>query len=306
MNHLSIVIPVQNESTLVNELLNRVRLNVEKITQDFKVIIVDDGSVDDTWILIKEFVKTDDRVMGIRLSRNFGQHFAITAGIHTTDSEWVVVMDGDLQDRPEVIPELYNKAKEGYEIVFVSRENRPESLPYRILQRVFYWLLRRLSGINFDSRQANFSIISQKVVNAFKAFPERARFYYSTVKWLGFKSSSISADHGTRHSGSSSYSLRKRLKLASDIIISFSDRPLKFAIYAGAVLSALAIFSALFILVGVYLWGYSQAGWASLIVGIAFLNGSVLFVLGIIGEYIGRIFHEVKSRPLFIISEKTF
>lgn len=303
MVHLSVVIPVFNESTLINELVKRVKTNVNLITDDYEMIIVDDGSEDNTWNSIENEAKSENKIKGIKFSRNFGHHYAITAGLHNSTGDWVVVMDGDLQDRPEVIPELYKKAKEGFDVVFVSRQNRPEKLYYRIAQKFFYWILTSLSGLDFDSRQANFSIINQKVVDAFKKFPENARFYGSTIKWLGFKRSFILADHGVRHSGKPSYTIRKRFKLASDIILSFSERPLKLAIGFGLLISSISILLALWIFYGTFKWGYSVTGWSSVIVSILFSSGIVLTVLGIIGIYLGRIFQEVKRRPLFIISE---
>ena len=304
MTHLSVVIPVYNESSLISELAKRVKTNIKLITDDFEIIIVDDGSQDDTWDSIENEAKIENRIKGIKFSRNFGHHYAITAGLHNANGEWVVGMDGDLQDRPEVIPELYKKAQEGFEIVFVSRQNRPEKLYYRIAQKLFYWILRMLSGIDFDSRQANFSIINKKVVEAFKEFPENARFYGSTIKWLGFKRSSIVADHGSRFSGSPSYTLKKRFKLASDIILSFSERPLRMTIYLGLFVSSLSILGALWIIASTLKWGFSVTGWASLIISIFFLSGVILTVLGLIGVYVGRIFQQVKNRPLFIISSQ--
>jgi glycosyltransferase involved in cell wall biosynthesis len=305
MTHLSVVVPVFNESSLIEELLKRVINNVKLITADFEIIIVDDGSQDKTWELIEAEAKKETRIKGIKFSRNFGHHYAITAGLHNSEGEWVVVMDGDLQDRPEVIPELYKKAQTGFDVVFVSRKNRPEKLYYRMAQKIFYLILRSLSGIDFDSTQANFSIISKKVVEAFKIFPENARFYGSTIKWLGFNRSFIYADHGVRHSGKPSYTIRKRIKLATDIILSFSERPLKFAIGIGIIISTFAIIGAFWIIYGSIKWGYSVTGWSSLIFSIFFLGGSILIVLGIIGIYLGRVFQESKKRPLYIISKIT-
>ena len=304
MTHLTVVIPVYNESTLIEELVKRVKQNVKLITEDFEIIIVDDGSQDNTWNSIENQAKSENRIKGIKFSRNFGHHYAITAGLHNSIGEWVVVMDGDLQDRPEVIPELYKKAQEGFDVVFVSRQNRPEKLYYRIAQKTFYWFLRLLSGLDFDSRQANFSIINKKVVDAFKKFPENARFYGSTIKWLGFNRSFILADHGVRHSGKPSYTIKKRFKLASDIILSFSERPLKFAIVLGILMSLISILSGFFILFRKIKWGYDLIGWPSLIVATFMIGGVILVVLGLIGIYIGRIFHEVKNRPLFVIEKK--
>ena len=303
MAHLTVVIPVYNESTLIEELVNRVRQNVKLITEDFEIILVDDGSQDKTWELIEIESRSEKRLKGIKFSRNFGHHYAITAGLHNAEGDWVVVMDGDLQDRPEVIPDLYKKAQEGFDIVFVSRQNRPEKLYYRMAQKFFYWTLRLLSGVDFDSRQANFSIISRKVVEAFKHFPENARFYGSTIKWLGFNRSFILADHGFRHSGKPSYTLKRRIKLAADIIISFSERPLKAAIILGIVISVFSTFMGIWIVYGTLNWGYTVIGWPSLITAVLFSTGVILVVAGILGVYIGEIFKQVKNRPLYIIDE---
>jgi dolichol-phosphate mannosyltransferase len=304
MTKLSVVIPVLNEETLIQELIDRVTLNCEKITNDYEVIVVDDGSLDGTWLKISEASKQNKKIKGLKFSRNFGHHYALTAGLHETIGEWVVVMDGDLQDRPEVIPDLYQESQKGYDVVFVSRKNRPEKIYYRALQKIFYWFLKILSGLNFDSSQANFSIISRKVVDAFKSFPENARFYGSTIMWLGFKRSKIFADHGKRLSGKPSYTFRKRLRLASDIILSFSERPLKFAIGVGVILSTISIIVATWIIYAAITWGYSVTGWTSLIFSIFFFSGVILVFLGIIGIYLGRVFQEVKRRPLYVVSER--
>jgi dolichol-phosphate mannosyltransferase len=304
MINISVVIPVLNEEKLIAELVNRVTKNVEVIESKYEVIIIDDGSSDQTWESIQQHCHKNPRVKGIKLSKNFGHHYAITAGLDYSQGEWVIVMDGDLQDRPEVIPDLYKKAKEGFDVVFVSRSNRPETFFYKSLQKFFYFLLRTLSGIDFDSRQANFSIINRKVVEAFKKFPENARFYGSTIKWLGFKRAYIEASHGERFSGKPSYTLKKRVNLALDIILSFSDRPLKFAIGIGIFMSILSFSLILWILLGVLNWGFTQVGWPSLMAVILLIGGVVLIVLGIIGTYIGRIFREVRNRPLYVIDEK--
>jgi dolichol-phosphate mannosyltransferase len=212
-------------------------------------------------------------------------------------------MDGDLQDRPEVIPELYGKAQEGFDIVFVSRQARPESYIYLFVQKTYYLILRLLSGIEFDSSKANFSIISKKVVESFKKFPEQSRFYGSTIKWLGYPQATIKADHGNRFAGTSSYSVKKRLQLASDVIFSFSVRPLKFAIYLGLTVT---IFSIVFLIWTLSRWIFSDdlvVGWSSVISFIGILGGTIITILGIIGNYIGRTYEQVKNRPLYIISE---
>jgi glycosyltransferase involved in cell wall biosynthesis len=302
--HISVVIPVLNEEAIVSELLSRVLQTIKKISPNIEVIIIDDGSTDRTWKEITDFTLNNKNIRGIKLSRNFGHHYAISAGLQYANSDWVVVMDGDLQDRPEVITDLYNEAIKGFDIVFVSRTNRPEALYYRILQKLFYMILRLLSGVNFNSQQANFSIISNKVVISFNKFPEYSRFYGSTINWLGFPRSSISANHGTRKNGRSSYTYRKRIKLAADVILSFSDRPLHFAIYLGVISSSAALILMTWIIYGVLHAGFSVEGWPSLMATLLLIGGIILIILGIIGSYLSRIFLQVKSRPLFLIQDE--
>jgi glycosyltransferase involved in cell wall biosynthesis len=294
-----------NEESIVFELVTRVKNSVEKITNSYEIILVDDGSTDKTWDKIIDQTNIDHRVKGIRFSRNFGHHYAITAGLEESIGDWVVVMDGDLQDTPEVIPNLYSESLKGFDVVFVSRKNRPESLAYKILQKVFYKILTILSGIKWNSRQANFSIISRKVVEAFKLFPENARFYGSTIKWLGFKTSSIEADHGRRFSGKPSYTFKKRIKLALDIIIAFSERPLRFAVSVGIFMSSLSLISFVLIVNDFFIVEIFIKSQLWFIPFMLFLFGFLFFLLGVIGIYLGRVFSEVKKRPLYIISEKS-
>jgi glycosyltransferase involved in cell wall biosynthesis len=303
MMNLSIVVPVYNEQFNIDKLIEEIKTNVQDLVSNFEVIIVDDGSDDKTWAKIIDNCRKDERITAIKFSRNFGHHYAITAGLHNALGDLVVVMDGDMQDRPEVIPELYKEIQKGFDVVFVNRTNRPESFLYKVAQKFFYLTLRVLSGYDFDSRQANFSIINRKVVEAFKQFPENSRFYGSTIKWLGFRSSSISATHGKRFEGKPSYTLQKRFKLAADIILAFSDRPLKIAIGLGLTMSTLSIFIVTWILIGVSSWGFSVVGWPSLIAAIFFSTGIILVILGILGVYLGQVFKEVKNRPLYLISD---
>jgi glycosyltransferase involved in cell wall biosynthesis len=304
MVHLSVVIPVFNESSLIDELIKRVKTNVQLITEDFEIILVDDGSTDRTWEIIEFEVKKEKRIRGLKFSRNFGHHYAITAGLHNSKGDWVVVMDGDLQDRPEVIPELYRKALNGFDVVFVSRIKRQDPFLYLTAQKLFYFGLNILSGIKFNNKQANFSIISRKVVDAFMCFAEQSRFYVSTVKWLGFDFAEIKAEHGLRFSGKPSYNLRKRFKLAFDVILNFSDRPLKFAIFFGSLMATSAILIGLGIFWKAWKYEFAVLGWASLMTTILFVGGSTLIVLGILGVYLGRVFSEVKKRPLYVVSKE--
>ena len=302
---ISVVVPVLNEYSIISVLVSEIKLGCEKITDNYEIIIVDDGSTDETWSSIKKESLIEDRIKGLRFSRNFGQHYAITAGLEFSKGDFVVVMDGDMQDNPAVIPNLFKKAQEGYEVVFVSRQNRPESLVYRLLQKLYYVILRILSGIDFDSSEANFSILSRKVVEAYKTFPENARFYGSTVKWLGFKRTSIKANHGSRFAGLPSYTFRKRVNLAMDVVLAFSNRPLKAAITFGVILASISAISMVLLFYKSLKYGFAVTGWASLIGTIIFSTGSLMTILGILGVYLGRVFNEVKSRPLYIVDEIT-
>jgi dolichol-phosphate mannosyltransferase len=304
MQEISVVAPIYNEEQTISEFVKQVTNTLNQIGIDYEIILVDDGSNDNSWEKIKTEVISNSNIRGIKLSRNFGHHYAISAGLHKANAKWTVVMDSDLQDRPDVIKDLYSKAKEGYEVVFVSRINRPESFGYLFLQKIFYKLLNLFSGLKFNSRQANFSIIGHKVVDAFRQFPENARFYGSTIKWLGFKTTQIDAPHGTRFSGKPSYTFKKRVKLALDIILSFSDRPLKFAIYFGTLMALIAIIISVWIIWGALNGEFVVLGWASLMASIFFVGGSILIVLGILGTYLGRVFNEVKNRPLYVISDE--
>jgi glycosyltransferase involved in cell wall biosynthesis len=304
MKEICVVAPIFNEETTISEFVKQVANNVKQLNSEYEIILIDDGSNDNSWMEIQKEAQKNVNVRGLKLSKNFGHHYAISAGLHKSNAKWTVVMDSDLQDRPEVIKDLYLKANEGYEVVFVSRTNRPESFAYLFLQKLFYKLLNLFSGIKFNSKQANFSIINYKVVNAFKLFPEKSRFYGSTIKWLGFKTTEIQAMHGARFSGKPSYTFKKRVKLALDIILAFSDRPLKFAIFFGTFMALSAITFSCWIAWGAINGNFVVLGWPSLMASIFFVGGSILIVLGILGTYLGRVFNEVKNRPLYIISDE--
>ena len=213
-------------------------------------------------------------------------------------------MDSDLQDRPEIIPVLYRKAMEGFPIVFVTRTKRPEAFYYLFLQKLFYVILNLLSGLKFNSKQANFSILRRDVVEAFNNFPENVRFYGSTIKWLGFETTEVEAEHGNRFSGTPSYTLKKRIQLAVDIILSFSDRPLKFAMGFGMAMFAISLCVTSLMVFRTIRSGFIEITPPIILVTICLIGGSILVVLGIIGVYLSRVFTEVKKRPLYIISER--
>jgi glycosyltransferase involved in cell wall biosynthesis len=304
MTLISIIIPLHNEEEIVDDLITKLESVASTSSDKFEIILIDDGSLDDTWSKIINQSLNNNKIKGIKLTRNFGQHYAITAGVNSCSGDYAIVMDGDLQDRPAVIPDLISKAKNGFDVVFVSRKNRPESKTYLFFQKIFFQILKMFSGMNFNKDQANFSIMSRKVIEAFNNFPEYSRYYNSTIKWLGFKETFIDADHGTRDKGVPSYSLIKRIRLAVDIILSFSDRPLKITVVIGMAMSVSSILVGFFLTIKYILFGFTVEGWASLMVAMFIIGGTTISVLGVVGLYIGKIFDEVKRRPLYVVQER--
>jgi dolichol-phosphate mannosyltransferase len=304
MPEISVVVPVYQEQGILHELCSRLHASLGQVTGDYEVILVDDGSRDGTWPLVRELALADPRVKGVRFSRNFGQHYAISAGLDVAQGEWVVVMDGDLQDRPEVIPDLYRKAREGYDVVFVSRQRRPEAWWYRLAGRIFYRVLGLLSDISHDATQANFSILRRPVVEHLRQMRENLRFYGGLVHWLGFRETTIMAQHGERFAGKPAYNLRRRLRLAGHIIFAHSNRPLYASIILGLVISGLSFVYGVYIVVLALLGKVSGQGWASLIVSVFFMGGIILIVLGIVGVYLGMVFSQVKQRPLYVVADR--
>lgn len=303
---ISVVIPIYRNEPFINDLYSRLTANLSAITADFEIIFVDDGSPDNSWDIITGLAEKSPRVKGIRFSRNFGQHIAITAGVEYATGDWIVVMDGDLQDRPEEITDLYNKALEGYDVVFARRHMRKDTFSRKICSRMFYTLFDFLAGTGnkTDAAIANFGIYSRKVIDSFNKMQEHSRLFPLFIRWLGFNTAYIDVEHGERSAGKSAYTFRKKLDLALDTIISMSNKPLKISVKLGLLLSLLSFLYGVFIIVKYLLWGVPVMGWASLIVSLYFIGGTVLSTLGVLGIYIGKIFDEVKNRPLYIIAEK--
>ena len=293
-----------NEEGIVEAMVERLSAALASVDPDWGIVFVDDGSTDATWRLMSEAAARNPRVRALRLSRNFGQHTAITAGLEATDADWVVVLDGDLQDRPEVIPDLHAKASEGFDVVFVERTDRPEGRLYKLAQRLFYGGLRALSGTTYNPAHGNFSILSRRVVEAYASLEEGTRFYGGLVAWLGFRHASLPARHGERHAGAPSYNLMRRVRLAQDIILSFSTRPLLIAVLLGFACTAFSFLYGAWIVGRALLGGVPVEGWASLIVSIYFVGGMLMTMLGLNSLYMGRVHRELQRRPLYVVSER--
>ena len=304
MSHISVVAPIFREEGNVRELCRRLYEALSKITEDFEIVLVEDGGGDKSWTIISEIAGDEPRIKGLRFSRNFGQHYAITAGLDAVDGDWVVVMDGDLQDRPEVIPDIYAKAQEGYHVVFVERRQRPESWLYKLAQRSFYRLFRFLAATEYNPAHGNFSIISREVVNHYRKLHENLRFYGGIVTWLGFRHASIQAQHGTRHAGTGGYTLGKRVRLAAQMIVAHSELPLRISVGLGLVMAVLSFLYGTVIVLRAIFDDVSVEGWASIIVSIYFVGGTIMVLLGILGIYIGKMHNEIKHRPLYVVTER--
>ena len=300
----SIVSPVYRAENLVDELVRRIQASLNAITQNYEIILVDDRGPDSSWQRIEAQAARDPRVRGVRLSRNFGQHKAITAGLAHARGEWIVVMDCDLQDQPEEIPALYRYALDGqYDLVFARRVERQDSWLKRAGSRAFYSVLSYLTGTKQDPAIANFGIYHRKVIEAVLAMGDSIRYFPTMVRWVGFRAGGLAVDHAERPEGTSSYNLRRLINLALDIILSYSDKPLRLTVKLGMGISAAA-----FLMVIVTLFRYLRGdiwepGYASLIISIWFFAGLILSVLGIVGLYIGKTFEQAKNRPLFVVDK---
>ncbi|MCU7960605.1 MAG: glycosyltransferase family 2 protein [gamma proteobacterium symbiont of Bathyaustriella thionipta] len=305
-SHISIVVPVYGCEESLVELCQRLKKTVQQITNKFEIILINDASPDCSWEVICELARKDKRVKGINLSKNYGQHCAISAGIDNVNARWLVVMDCDLQDQPEEILKLYEKAQEGYEQVVAVREVRKDHYFIKLSSRLFYILFNYLSDTELDNRVANFGIYSRKVVSGIKKFKEKDRSFGLLASLTGFKKTKISVEHAERKIGRSSYSFRKRLNMALNHILSHSNKPLLLAVKMGFVCSLAALFYTVWLILRYFFLDEPVEGWTSVMVSLFFLSGMVISVVGVVGLYVGKIYNEVKERPLYIIDEVTF
>jgi len=303
-NKISIISPVYGCRESLYELYERILQVMKKINGDFELILIDDASPDNSWEMIRKIAEKDNRVKGLLFSRNFGQHSAITAGLEKSQGDFVVVMDCDLQDQPEEIPRLYEKAKQGFDLVLGRRQQRNDPLHKKIFSFIFYRLLAYLTETRQDPKIGNFGIYHRNVIKAVCEMKDRMRYFPAMIRWVGFNHTSIDLQHADRKHGKTTYTFRKLLHLALDVMLAFSDKPLRLTVKAGLIISASSIIYALITFIR-YLYGYIQVlGYTSLILSIWFFSGMIIFILGFVGLYIGKIFENVKQRPLYIIKEE--
>lgn len=303
---ISVVVPVYRGESCLDELHRRLVLALEAIVDEFEIVLVEDCGPDQAWARIRELVVRDPRIRGLQFSRNFGQHRAITAGIDVARGDWIVVMDCDLQDRPEEIPHLFAATKSGFDIVLARRQRRRDGFVKRTTSAAFYAVFRYLTDLDYDGSVGNFRIISRQVATSFRSVTEQMRFFGGIVTWLGFRVGSIDVQHDERFAGQTSYTWRKLIELAVQTIVAHSDKPLRLAIRLGFLMAFGALAGGAWVFVAALRGGIQVSGWASLMVSMYFLSGVMLAFLGILGLYLGRVFDEVKGRPLYVIRETTF
>lgn len=302
---LSIIIPIYNEEANISELYRRLLSVLEPMVlpEGFELIFINDGSRDQSLPMLLNLAARDERVRYIDFSRNFGHQIAVTAGIDRAVGKAVVIIDADLQDPPELIPLLYEKMREGFEVVYAKRRSRQgESLAKKLTARLFYRVLASITHISIPVDTGDFRIISRKVVEGLRQMPEQNKFIRGQISWIGYRQTFIEYDRGERVGGETGYTYRKMIRLALDGITAFSDVPLKAAVVGGFTVSGLAFLVGIYTLYSRFISHDYQPGWPSLMVSILFLGGVQLISVGIIGEYLARMSANVRQRPLYLIS----
>jgi glycosyltransferase involved in cell wall biosynthesis len=302
---LSVVIPVYNEEINILPMYERLLAVLDGQVSGLEILYVDDGSSDSSWEKISELAARDPRVRGLRFARNFGHQAALTAGVDAARGTGVVIIDGDLQDPPEVIPQMVDRWREGSEVVYGQREEREGETWFKLATaKIFYRLLRGITPVEIPVDTGDFRLMGPRAVEAFRAMPERNRFIRGLVSWIGFRQSAVMYKRQAREAGETKFPVRKMLRFALDGITSFSFFPLRLATWTGF---AVSVFAFLYIVVVLVLkaTGINWPGYTSLMASILFLGGVQLLMIGIMGEYLARIFDEVKRRPLYLVGEHT-
>jgi dolichol-phosphate mannosyltransferase len=301
---LSIIIPCFNEALVIRETLARIDRVCRSIPDmDVELICIDDGSSDDTFAILESLAHDDQRLKLIQLSRNFGHQIAVTAGLDMARGDAIVIIDADLQDPPEVIPDMIAKWKEGFDVVYAMRTERPGETYFKTgSARLFYRILRRLSDVSIPVDTGDFRLISRRVAETLATMPERDRYVRGMISWIGFKQTALPYKRSQRLAGESKYTLLRLIQLAMDGILSFSTKPLQISIALGLASAGLAIFGIFYALIMRLFTNIWVQGWTALIIAVLFMGGIQLITIGILGGYVGRTYMETKRRPLYIVN----
>ena len=301
--HISIVSPVYRAELFVEKLVSEIEKAVQSLNVTYEIVLVDDRSPDNSWGKMKEISTQNPNVKSIRLSRNFGQHPAIMAGLSHANGEWIVVMDCDLQDQPKEIIKLYEKAKEGFDVVLARRENRRDGFFKKLFSKIYTQLFNYLSDANFNNEIANFGIYNKKAIKSVLHIGDYIKAFPLFVYFVGFNTCAISVEHAERDSGTSSYTFAKSISLAFNAIISYSNKPLKIFVKFGMTLSFFAFMFGIYTIYEYLNSKITVSGYSSLIVSIWFLSGIIITVVGVVGIYVGKVFEQTKNRPAFLVDE---
>ncbi len=299
---ISVVIPVYGCKEALPELHKRLTETLTKITEDYEIILANDYDPYNSWEVVEELCKKDYHVKGIEMARNFGQMKAILAGLDYATGDWIVVMDCDLQDRPEEILRLYEKAQDGYDVVFARRKERKDNPIKVFLANMFYKIYEFATDGSYDGAVCNFSIVNRKVIDEYCKMREQHRGYVMYIRWLGFRQAVIDVEHNERYSGESGYTLKKRIDLALELLTSQSDNILRFFVGLGFVMSIISFVSIIALVIYHYVADVS-VGWTSIIATNALIGGIIIMVIGVVGIYVGNIFMQVKGRPLYVVRQ---
>ncbi|MDI6765889.1 MAG: glycosyltransferase family 2 protein [Bacteroidota bacterium] len=301
---ITIVIPIFNESQIIPELCRLINEAMEGVNEPYEILFVNDGSSDNSAGVLRHYAARSSNIKVINMARNFGHQISISAGIDHAAGDAVILMDGDLQDPPEILPNLIEKWRSGYDVVYMVKRSRKEFFLKRFVFHSFYKVMQRFSAIQIPMEAGNFSLMDKKVLNVIKAMPERNRYIAGMRAWAGFSQTGIEFDRAARFAGKPQMTLMRLVHLALDGIFSFSNAPLRLATYIGVITSFLAFVGIIYVLYAKIFTDKATPGWASPVFSILFIGGLILLTLGIIGEYLGRIYDEVKHRPLYVIKEK--
>lgn len=300
---ISVVIPVYQAESLVDELLKQLTATLSEITTRYEIILVEDRSPDNSWREIQKARTSYPNVKAVRLSRNFGQHHAISAGLSLTQGEWVVVMDCDLQDQPSEIPKLYEEARKGFDVVLARRAVRQDNWLKRLSSRIFYGALGYLTGVEQDATVANFGVYNKKVIAAINQMSESIRYFPTMVRWVGFKSTKLDVIHAARPEGKTSYNLKRLLNLSLDICLANSEKPIRLTIKLGLLVAFTGFIYAAYTVIRALMGEIPILGYASILVSVWVLSGLMICIMGVIGLYVGKSFEGIKNRPLYLIDE---
>ena len=303
---LSVIVPCLNEENHLIEFKSRIIKVINDLSITYKIYFIDDGSTDKSWEIIKDFSNEDINILGIKLSKNFGHQNAISAGFQSANSDYVLIMDADLQDPPELLHDMYNKiSKNNLNVVYAKRIKSNENLFKKFTSKIFYIIFNALSDVKIPRDTSDFRIIDKKILNEIKKLSEKDIFYRGLIPWMGFKSDFVEFERKNRKQGQSGWTLVKMFNFAITALTSFSSIPIRLSFYLCFFMSIIFIFNSVYALYS-YLQNNTVKGWTSIVLIISFFNIIVFFILGIISEYVGKIYTEIKNRPNFIIDEKTY